>query len=294
MLTAGGVKMADEIVSFNDEAPVRSTPKKKSKKRAHPWAFWLGLLIAVLTVIGLVTVVLLGIGAVKTVSAKVKNIDEYNKMLIPVVMNDPDMFDDVSKADMGQLLDISIWSILRSNLSPDKYSYVENNMIIPEADVTAEYTKLFGTEVPPVHATVSGYGYEFVYNSAEKTYSIPLTGIEPTYTPRVTDVEKKSNTIVLTVAYLAADGWKQDAQGNMVAPEPDKFVKVTLRESGGNYYISAMQMTSTPETATTQPLPEPEPETTTEEQTAEATSEALSEEAATAEAQTEAATEIAG
>lgn len=290
--------MADELITFNDEAeqkaPVRSVPKKRKKKRAHPWAFWLGLVIAVLTVIGLVTVIMAGVDTVKKVTIKAKNIDEYNKMLVPVVMNDPDMFDDVSKADMGQLLDISIWSILRGDLSPDKYSYVENNMIIPEDDVTAEYTKLFGTEVPPVHATVSGYGYEFSYNAAEKTYSIPLTGIEPTYTPRVTDVEKKSNTIVLTVAYIAGNGWAQDAQGNMIAPEPDKYVRVILRETDGNYYISALQMTSAPET-----VPAPvtvTPETTTQEETTEpvateAESEAQSE-AGTAEQAGE--TEIAG
>ena len=276
---SGGHDMADELVTFTDEAPVGSTAGKK-KKRAHPWAFWLGL----------VTVVLAGIDAVKTVTLKAKSIDEYNKMLVPVVMNDPDTFDDISKADMSQLLDISIWSILRSELSPDKYSYVENNMIIPEQDVTDEYTKLFGTEVPPVHATVAGYGYEFVYNAAEKTYSIPLTGIEPTYTPRVTDVDKKSNTIVLTVAYIAADGWKQDSQGNMIAPEPDKYVKVTLRESDGNYYIAAMQSTTTPEVATTQPLPEPE--TTTAEQT---TAAPETEAASQQEPQTESEpTEIAG
>lgn len=292
--------MADELVTFTDEAPVKSTTKKKNSKRAHPWAFWLGLLIAVLSVIGLVTVVLTGIGVAKYVNIKTKNIDEYNKMLIPVVMNDPDMFDDISKADMEQLLDISIWSVLRGDISPDKYEYVENNMIIPEEDVTAAYTKLFGTEVPPVHATVSGYGYEFVYNAAEKTYSIPLTGVEPTYTPRVTDVDKKSNTVVLTVAYLAADGWKQNSQGNMVAPEPDKYVKITLRESEGNYYIAAMQSTSAPEIATTQPMPEPE--TTTEEATSEpvASDTQPAAEGESAEASSEAAgeepatTEIAG
>lgn len=40
----------------------------------------------------------------------------------------------------------------------------------------------------------------------------------------------------------------------MVAPEPDKYVKVTLREKDGNYYISAMQATASPEVATTTPV----------------------------------------
>lgn len=224
---------------------------RKRKKRAHPWAFPLGLVIALLTVIGLVTVIVAGVGTVNKAITKAKKIDNYNTLLTPVVMNDPDTFDDLSKANMNQLLDISIWSILKSNLSPDTYEYGDNGMLIPQADVTKEYTKLFGTEIAPAHATVTGYGYEFTYDSAKQCYIIPVTGIVPTYTPDVTDVDKKNNTIVLTVAYLAGDKWAQNSDGEIVAPEPDKYVKVTLREKDGQYYISALQATTNPETATT-------------------------------------------
>ena len=88
----------------------------------------------------------------------------------------------------------------------------------------------------------------------------------PTYTPRVVDLDKTNNSIVLTVAYLGGDQWAQDSEGNMVAPEPDKYMKVTLREKDGSYYISALQNTATPETATTVAASETTtfaPETTT-------------------------------
>ena len=91
----------------------------------------------------------------------------------------------------------------------------------------------------------------------------------PTYTPKVVDVDKSGNTIVLTVGYLGGDQWAQDAEGNMVAPEPDKYMKVTLRERDGAYYISALQSTLPPETATTAATSAPaETETQTETQTA--------------------------
>ena len=69
-----------------------------------------------------------------------------------------------------------------------------------------------------------------------------------------TRADKKKNMIVLTVGYLPSGGWAQDTDGKMVAPEPDKYVKVTLREKDGNYYISAMQATASPEVATTTPV----------------------------------------
>ena len=238
-----------------------------NKKRKNRWAFPLGLVITVFAVIGLVCVILAGVNATKKAVIKSKNIDEYNTMLTPVVMNDPDPFDDITKANKNQLIDISVWSILKSNLSPDKYEYGEDGMIIPEEDVTAEFHKLFGTDTEPEHATVNGYGYTFTYDSAKHTYSIPLTGIVPTYTPDVIKVQKKSGAVVLTVGYLAGDQWAQNSEGDMVAPEPDKYMKSTLREKDGSYYINSIQATSSPETATTavQPVteaPTEAPETT--------------------------------
>ena len=223
--------------------------KRKRKKRAHPWAFPLGLLIAVLSAIGLVCVIFAGIGTAKKAIIKVKNIDEYNKMLIPVVMNDPDTFDDLTKADMNQLLDISIWAILKSDLAPDTYTYNDSGMVIPEEDVSKQFTKLFGKNVAPVHASVTGFGYEFSYDAASKCYTIPLTGVAPVYTPDVIDVDKKGGAVILTVAYLSANGWTQSEDGKMVAPSPDKYVKITLREGDSGYYISALQAASAPETA---------------------------------------------
>lgn len=237
-----------------NKASERSKKAKKRKKRAHPWAFPLGLLIAVLSIIGAVTIIIAGIGSAKKALIKVKNIDEYNKMLVPVVMNDPNMFDDLSKADMSQLIDISIWAILKSDLAPDTYSYNDSGMVIPEEDVSKQFEKLFGNKIAPIHASVTGFGYEFTYDAASKCYTIPLTGVAPVYTPDVIDVEKKSNTIILTVAYLAANGWAQSSDGKMVAPSPDKYVKITLREGDTGYYISAIQATSTPETAVTAPV----------------------------------------
>lgn len=58
-----------------------------------------------------------------------------------------------------------------------------------------------------------------------------------------------------------------NSEGDMVAPEPDKYMKITLREKDGSYYINSIQATSSPETATTavQPVteaPTEAPETT--------------------------------
>lgn len=227
-----------------NETMQETTVKKRRTKR---WAFPLGLLIALLSVIGAVTIIVSGVRTVGTLIDRSRNYEEYNVMLTPVVQNDPDTFDDISQANPAQLIDISIWAILKSDLNPDQYAYSDAGMLIPEADVTAKFHELFGTEAQPQHVSTEGYGYEFTYDAAQRQYTIPLTGIVPIYTPRVTDVQKKSSTLVLTVGYLAGDQWAQNENGDMVAPQPDKYMKVTLRRGADGYYISAIQATSEPE-----------------------------------------------
>ena len=81
-------------------------------------------------------------------------------------------------------------------------------------------------------------------------YFIPLTTVEPLYTPVVTEGETKGDTIILTLGLVNASAWQQDAEtGNMEMPDPDKFVKVTLRKTAGSVVISAIQTSSRPETA---------------------------------------------
>lgn len=251
---------------------------EKKHKGSHKAAFPIGMLITLLAAVGLVTIVVSAARGIGMAVEKGKNYEEYNTMLTPVVLIDPDNFDDITKADMSQLLDISIWSLLRnSDITPDRYENGENGLIVPKEDVEEQFKKLFGTQVTPVHATVEGYGYEFTYDDAAGAYTIPLTGVIPIYTPKVVDKTSSSDTIVLTVACLAGEGWEQGEDGQMQEPVPDKYIKVTLRENGGDQYISAIQATSAPETATASPASPSEtqtepPETQSETSTAENTS----------------------
>lgn len=234
--------------------------EKRKHKGTHKLAFPIGMLVTILAAIGLVTVIVSAVNGVDNAIDKGKKFEEYEKMLTPVVLIAPDTFDDITKADMSQLVEISIWSLLKSDISPDKYESSGDGLLIPKEDIEAEFIKLFGTEVTPVHATIEGYGMDFVFDSAKGTYTVPLTGVTPLYTPDVIEKTTLPNSIVLTVACLAGDGWEQGENGEMKAPIPDKHLKITLREKDGAYYISAIQNTSTPEIATTEKVTE----TTTE------------------------------
>lgn len=224
----------------------------KKHRGTHKMAFPVGVVVTILAIVGLITLVAFAINGIGDAIERSKKFEEYENLLTPVVLIDPDTFDDITKADMSQLIEISIWSLLKSDITPDSYESTDGGILVPKEAVEAEFVKLFGTEVIPSHTTVEGYGMDFVYDSAKGAYTVPLTGVTPLYTPDIIDKTTLPNSIVLTVACLAGDAWEQGENGEMKAPTPDKHLKITLREKDGNYYISAIQNTSTPEVATTE------------------------------------------
>ena len=237
------------------------TKKKRSVKQKM--AFPIGLVVVLLTVVGLITVIVAAVNGISGLIEKSKGYEEYEKMLTPVVLIDPDTFDDITKADMGQLIEMSIWSLLKNDNSPNKFETNDIGFAIPKAEVEKAFVELFGTEIKPVHGSVEGYAIDFIYDNATGTYSVPLTGVTPIYTPDVVEIQKSKDTIVLTVACLAGDAWEQGENGEMLAPTPDKYLKVTLRERDGKYFISAIQSTTVPEhvtqeNVTEKPAPKPD------------------------------------
>ncbi len=225
---------------------------QNKSKSGHKLAFPVGLVVVLLAAIGFVTVVVAGVNGLDTVIEKTKNYEEYEKILTPVVLIDPDTFDDITKADMSQLMEISLWSLLKNDVTPNTFTSNENGLIIPRTEVEKEFVELFGTEITPLHSTIEGYGIDFTYDNISETYSVPLTGVTPIYTPDVIDISKTTDTVVLTVACLSGDAWEQGENGEMIAPTPDKYIKITLRENEDNLFISAIQNTTAPEVATTE------------------------------------------
>lgn len=132
-----------------------STPKKKG------WALPLGIIVIIFAVVGLIVSVIGAVNAVKGVvdnSAKEK--ETYQKLLIPVVMNDIDEFDDVTKANMSQLIEASVWSIIKSDISTDKYATEDGVLLFPQEDVEKAFTKLFGTDVEIKHQSVTSTAFQ--------------------------------------------------------------------------------------------------------------------------------------
>ena len=215
----------------------------KEKKENKLLNYVVGTVVVFLVITGIVSIFSSGASKIKEIrlNSKAEKYASYETFISPVIMNDPDTFDDVSVANQSQLIAISIWSILRDNVEPDKYEYADSGMLMPEKEVEEEFHKLFGDEIKISHQSVDG-GVEFKYSEKKKCYIIPITGVAPIYTPDVLEADEKTNSVVLTVGYLAGEDYKMDSSGKLVPPEPSKYVKVTLRKGqSGEYYVAAIQ-----------------------------------------------------
>lgn len=214
-------------------------------KKKSPLNFIVGLTVVILTVIGFISVIDFVSDRIQSTANKSKQEQTqlYEDFISPVIMNDPDTFDDITKADLQQLLSIAIWSVIDSGADPEKYEYTDGGMLMPQKEVEEEFTSLFGSEVALTHSTVDGGdGVTFSYSKKKQCYIIPITGIMPIYLPDVTEVKEKDNSVVLTVGYLASADWVQDSDGNMVPPEPGKYMKITLGKNGdGSFFVKAIQ-----------------------------------------------------
>lgn len=278
--------MAEQELFMEKAKKTVSARKHRRNKAAMP----VGIVVIIFAVIGLAAVIagiIFGVGKLTDQSAKKS---EYESFITPVIMFDPDPFDDVTKGNQEQLINAAIWALLKSDLDTSVYATDDGNLSIPQADVEKYFSKLFGPEAKPEHRSVTGLGYEFSYDSAKQAYIVPITGVEPIYTPRVFEISKKGNTVELLVGYLGSSQWAQAENGDMVEPEPDKYVTVVLRESADGYYVSAIRSTNAPETESAPTTTTP-PDTTQEAEPSETYSEPFSETSDTAAGDTAASSE---
>ncbi|MBE6770873.1 MAG: hypothetical protein E7547_01850 [Ruminococcaceae bacterium] len=238
-----------------------------AKAKKNKLAFPIGVIAFVLAIIGFITVINFTVDTVKNLADNTADKKAYEKMLAPVVMFDPDPFDDLTQADVSQLLNSAVWALLMSDDGADKYPYSEGEnigIVVPQADIEKYFISLFGTEIDiaSLHSTIDMSAYDITYDSALQSYILPITGIESAYTPKVYEIQKQGSSLILSVGYIGNKAWVQLEDGEYKAPEPDKFMKITLRDREGMKYVSSIQATDVQEVIGTTQRRDTEEETT--------------------------------
>ncbi len=237
--------------------------KHKTHKGRRTGAFFLGLVLLLFAAFGVYEAA--RIAADKITAARTGSVRnaEYEEFLKPFVVVDPAPFDDVSGAEPTDLLDAAVSALIYDSDKMNTYEVFEGEvtgLLVPQADVEAYFVRLFGTEVQMQHQSVSDSFYNVIYNSERQAYIIPITSVDPLYTPKIYgDVEKTGSSVTLNVGYIIGSEWAQIERGNYTAPEPAKYMKITLREDADGYHIGSLRSSDAADTAeparTTAPSP---------------------------------------
>ncbi len=260
----GFILISEEPADRPAQTKTASAPETGKKKEKSKTLYLIaGVLVLALSVVGVLRLLGLAAGSLqeKKRQAAQEKLSEYNRYLIPVAAVDMEPFDDISAADPARLIELAVWTVLNNNPDPAGFSYAEDgSLLVPVDAVGQAFADYFGVGVAPVHQTVEGYGYRFVYDPARAAYRIPLATITPVYLPRVTNEEERGDTVVLTCGFVNAGLYAQDpVSGELTEPAPDKVMFITLRTAGGARYISAVQTAAVPETAMIPPATEAPP-----------------------------------
>ncbi len=236
--------------------------EKTNKSGKNKLAFPIGIIILILAVVGAVSTVKFAVNSVKNMTDDTADKKKYEQMLKPVVMFDPDPFDDLKQADVSQLLNSAVWSLLMSDEGTEKYPYSEGEVfgiIVPQEDIEKHFVSLFGTEIDiaSMHDTLDMSAYDITYDAALKSYILPVTGVESAYTPKVYEIEEQGSTLILSVGYIGNKAWAQVEADGYASPEPDKYMKITLRERSGGMYVASIQAVDGQEVVGSMPATRP-------------------------------------
>lgn len=164
--------------------------------------------------------------------------DDYSFYYVPLVINDIEKYDENDPVS-DEVIAACCWSLLSDSDAKEKYEFFDEKTVIPEKDVQERFEKLFGRKTQIEHRSVNINGCKFDYS--DENYSIEITGMTPTYLPKLLKLESEYGKVTLTVGCLKNDEYVQDINGNTVEPEAKKRLTFVLKGNGNDLYIKSVE-----------------------------------------------------
>lgn len=209
-----------------------------------------GLIVLLLALIGLFFALKTGIGAASDLINQTTQKTELERVIYPLVIQEPIPFADATKIDKTTIIQSAIWYLFLNEDVDSKYAQDDlMNTLVPSSDVDAAVIKLYGEGLRYVHHTIES-NITIKYDVENRMYQIPVIAYG-VYTPRVMHYERQDNIYTLTVAYIPPSAfWSGDLAGNRYSANPDKFYTYVLKKVKDGYNILAVKEISAKEQET--------------------------------------------
>ena len=209
------------------------TPEEHARLHRRRARQALGLLVAVLVLVGAVTVVRAGVRTVANLFDDTQQRQEYEDKLEGLVLFDPVPFDGIENIDDLTLREAAVWGCVYSiqetqggfdnyNTDPDT-----EQLLLPSVDVDAYLAKLVGPSFKMTHKSFEMDDMTVEFDETTQCYKIPVTGSVGTYRATVTRLFKKDGLLHVTVGYIPTQS-ADDSILNAASDTPTKYMDLSL------------------------------------------------------------------
>ena len=226
------------------------TPEEHARLHRRRGRQALGLLIAVLVVVGAVTVLRAGVHAVANLFDDTQQRQEYEDKLEGLVLFDSLPFDGIENIDDLTLREAAVWgcvySIQETQGNFDNYNTDPDTeqLLLPSVDVDAYLAKLVGPSFKMTHKSFEMEDMTIEFDETTQCYKIPVTGTVGSYRATVTKLFKKDGLLHVTVGYIPTQS-ADDSILNTSSDTPTKYMDYLFSRQSGSWYLTGLTDSAT-------------------------------------------------
>jgi hypothetical protein len=209
----------------------------------------LGLVLAVLMVVGAVTILRAGVNFIAQLFDDTAARQAYEDKLEGLVLFDPLPFDGIENIDDLTLREAAIWgcvySIQETQGGFDNYTHDPDTeqLLLPAVEVDAYLAKLVGPQFKLTHQSFDMEDMTIEYDEALQSYRIPITGSVGYYRATVTDLFKRSGKLHVTVGYIPQVNTVDFT--TTLSDTPTKYMDYLFERIGGEWYLTGLTESAT-------------------------------------------------
>lgn len=215
----------------------------------------LGLLVAVLAIVGAVSLARMGVNAVGVLFDDSADRAEYQTKVEGFVMFDPLPFSGgIENCDDLTLREAAVWGTIygildtETGLANYELDPETEQVLLPAVEVDAYLAKIVGTEFKLDHQSFVMEDMEVTFDETSQCYLIPITGGVGAYDATVTRLFKKSGKLHVTVGYIPTSN-TSDLMGSNVPTSPTKYMDYIFERTDSGWYLTGIEESETkPET----------------------------------------------
>lgn len=229
---------SEDVSEISEISEMEENSETASSGNKSVFYFVLGIIMIVLSIIGLSVSVGFIAGKIHSIMDNTAQKNDFERFIYPVVICDPPAFEQASKLRNETLISAAVWDIILYE-DKSKYGADFDYIIVPAVDIEQHAAKLFGDGLKIEHHTITAE-ITFYYDEEINSYRIPENPKYFTYSPTIEEIKRNGDGYVLTVGYLSpTPAWL--AQTTQEEPVPDKYVDYVLQKHGSEYILSSIK-----------------------------------------------------